>query len=67
MCLFILLDEKYRIKKICLEEIYDIFVINDLCTSLLYRQYTLVYIFLLHYSNLVKVCKLVGGFFFFFV
>jgi hypothetical protein len=34
-----------------------IFIINDLCTSLLHTQYTLVYIFLLHCSNFVKVCK----------
>jgi hypothetical protein len=59
--LFTLLGAKCKIVKICLEEVHDIhiyiFIINDLYTSLLHTQYTLVYIFLLHCSNFVKVCK----------
>ena len=51
--LFILLGVKYRIVKICLEEVYDIFIINDLCIFLLHTQYTLVLFFI----TLFKFCK----------
>ena len=32
------------------------FIINGLCISLLHTQYTFLYIFLLHYSNFIKMC-----------
>ena len=32
------------------------FIINDLCISLLYTQYTFFCIFLLHCSNFIKMC-----------
>jgi hypothetical protein len=32
------------------------FIINGLCISLLHTQYIFLYIFLLHCSNLIKMC-----------
>jgi hypothetical protein len=56
--MFTLFGAKCRIVKIYLENIYDIFffIINGLCISLLHTQYTFLYIFLLHFSNFIKVC-----------
>jgi hypothetical protein len=33
------------------------FIINGLYISLLHTQYTFLYIFLLHYSNFIKMCS----------
>jgi hypothetical protein len=56
--MFTLFGAKCRIVKIYLEDVYDIyfFIINGLCISLLYTQYTFIYIFLLHCSNFIKMC-----------
>jgi hypothetical protein len=56
--MFVLFGAKYRIVKIYLEDVYDIFffIINSLCISLLHTQYTFLYIFLLYYLNFIKMC-----------
>jgi hypothetical protein len=36
--------------------IFFFFIINGLCISLLHTQYTFLNIFLLHYSNFIKMC-----------
>ena len=52
--MFTLFGAKYRIVKIYLEDVYDFFIINGLCISLLHTQYTFLYIFL-HCSNFIKM------------
>jgi hypothetical protein len=55
--MFTLFGIKCRIVKIYLEDVYDIFfIINGLYISLLHTQYTFLYMFLLHYSNFIKIC-----------
>ena len=58
--MFTLFGAKYRIVKIYLENVYDIFffIINGLYISLLHTQYTFLYIFFITLFKFYKnVCK----------